>query len=756
MNRRLIQVLILLISTQINAVHLSSNGTGQVLIFPYYTVNGGFNTLINLVNSTSESKAMRVRFREAANGREVFTFNLYLGPHDVWTGGLVKTDEGQGFLTKLISSDSSCTVPEIDQISGLFYQEKYIDEFEDVYGINVKRLHEGFIEVLEMGVLTGDSAAATIIDQEQASAGCSRLQNAWDVSSDDGYWSIDPSVDMLPPSGGIMGNVILIDVNEGVAMNEDATVLDDFSDDILHFNIDNDSPSLADSKMNSAVENNAIIINMDWPTGFEAVSSVLMKSQLSNEYALDTIINAKTDWIVTLPTAHFHTDPIHLQTNEVVAPFTSLLTNNKPGCEPYFVSGLYNREELVPINPPGTIIPGTPTPPPVLPTIPSFCYTTNNISILMEENNTSTPVGIFASNHPAASLDQLNNIIPEHIVTPFNNGWVTVGFSHSAVALDGNSKVYGLPAIGFAVQKYTNAHAGPGLLAQYAGIFKHKSKTIVTGSINQGQLSGMNIAKDNTGQVLLYPYYTVRNGLNTLISVVNTTDQTKALKVRFLEGRNGRPVLDFNLYLSPFDVWTAGLVETSSTSIVGAAFTGQESVKIVTSDTSCTVPTIDRQEFLPFAFSGAYDDGLIQDMIRVTEGSLEIIEMAEVIGEDASAATHGVSGVPESCETLNSNWLPPSGKWVSDPTINMEAPDGTGGLYGSVNIIDVAGGVDMSYDATAIVGYNIETQHHSPGNLLPNLASGTSSTTLIEANGNILQTTWDSPLNAVTALFMQA
>ena len=102
MNRRLIPILILLISTQINAVQLSSNGMGQVLIFPYYTVNGGFNTLINLVNTTSDAKALRVRFREAANGREVFTFNLYLAPHDVWTGGLVKTDEGQGFLTKLI------------------------------------------------------------------------------------------------------------------------------------------------------------------------------------------------------------------------------------------------------------------------------------------------------------------------------------------------------------------------------------------------------------------------------------------------------------------------------------------------------------------------------------------------------------------------------------------------------------------------------------------------------------------------------
>ncbi|MBL4661672.1 MAG: hypothetical protein JKY19_15035, partial [Alcanivoracaceae bacterium] len=584
------------------------------------------------------------------------------------------------------------------------------------------------------------------------SADCSRLQNAWDVSSDDGYWSIDPSIDMLPPSGGIMGNVILIDVNEGVAVSEDATVLDDFSDEVLHFNIDNDSPSLADGKVSSTIDSFGQRINMDWSTGFEAVSSVMMKANVSNEYTLDTSINARTDWIVTMPTAHFHTDPINLANNEVVAPFTSLLDNNKPGCEPYSAL-LYDREELTPTSP--SVPPPAPHPLPP-PPIPSFCYAINDISIRRAETTSSTPVGIFASNHPAAGLNQGNHIIPTHIVTPYDNGWIKLLFIQSVVVLDGNSLIYGLPIIGFAAQKYTNANAVPGLLAQYAGIFKHKSQTVITGSPNQGQLSGMNIAKDNTGQVLLYPYYTVRNGLNTLITVVNTSDQVKALKVRFLEGRNGRDVLDFNLYLSAFDVWTAGLVPTSSTSIVGTGFTGQESVKIVTSDTSCTVPVINGHEFLPFAFSGTYDDGLIQDMVRVTEGSFEIIEMAEVRGEDASAATHGVTGVPESCETLNSNWLPPSGKWFSDPTINMGDPDEFVGLYGSVSIIDVAGGVDMSYDATAIIGFSTAIIHTQPGDLLPNLATGNISTTLIEVNDSVLQTTWDSPLNAVTALFMQA
>ena len=43
------------------------------------------------------------------------------------------------------------------------------------------------------------------------------------------------------------------------------------------------------------------------------------------------------------------------------------------------------------------------------------------------------------------------------------------------------------------------------------------------------------------------------------MSVVNTTASTKAVKVRFREGKNSAEVLDFNVFLSPFDVWTASI-----------------------------------------------------------------------------------------------------------------------------------------------------------------------------------------------------
>ena len=72
------------ISNMANAVYLNPDGLGSVLIYPYYTVNGGNATLLSVVNTTNEGKAVKVRFLEAYNSREVLDFNLYLSPFDVW------------------------------------------------------------------------------------------------------------------------------------------------------------------------------------------------------------------------------------------------------------------------------------------------------------------------------------------------------------------------------------------------------------------------------------------------------------------------------------------------------------------------------------------------------------------------------------------------------------------------------------------------------------------------------------------------
>ena len=74
-----------------------------------------------------------------------------------------------------------------------------------------------------------------------------------------------------------------------------------------------------------------------------------------------------------------------------------------------------------------------------------------------------------------------------------------------------------------------------------------------------GAANAVNVNPDGLGQVLLYSYYTTENGNDTLINITNTTDDAKAVKVRILEAMNSQEVLDFNLYMSPYDVWTAAI-----------------------------------------------------------------------------------------------------------------------------------------------------------------------------------------------------
>src|SRR6185295_3764054 len=158
----------------------------------------------------------------------------------------------------------------------------------------------------------------------------------------------------------------------------------------------------------------------------------------------------------------------------------------------------------------------------------------------------------------------------------------------------------------------------------------------VLGVVDSAQ--AVHINQDGLGQAVVYPYYTVRsspsgNAYVTLLSVVNTTASAKAVKVRFLEGKNSREVLDFNLFLSPNDVWTGAIVGTTN----GA--------RVVTNDNSCVTPSdlfvetrTDGQnplnDFKNYTYTGAFvDSASFASLDRTREGYFEVIEMG-VIDDD--------------------------------------------------------------------------------------------------------------------------
>lgn len=259
------------------------------------------------------------------------------------------------------------------------------------------------------------------------------------------------------------------------------------------------------------------------------------------------------------------------------------------------------------------------------------------------------------------------------------------------------------------------------------------TKAVVAGVVGLAGLGSIaqavNLNPDGLGQVLLYPYYTTQGGNDTLISVVNTSDVAKAVKVRFLEGRNSREVRDFHLYLSPYDVWTAGIF----------AIPGEDRAGLYTRDRSCTVPdivnglgpelgNIGGTYYVPFA-EWAYADldhtaaaPHLGSPARTREGYLEMIEMGNVTGAtQAGWIKHNASGVPANCAALTAAW--DGGVWTADSTTGLSAPNGAGQLFGNAMIVNAAAGTIAGYSADAIEGFNYTILHAPPGDTQPGLES---------------------------------
>ena len=269
----------------------------------------------------------------------------------------------------------------------------------------------------------------------------------------------------------------------------------------------------------------------------------------------------------------------------------------------------------------------------------------------------------------------------------------------------------------------------------------------VAGMANAAQY----VNPEGTGQVLVYPYYTVNNGLNTNYSVVNTTDTTKAVKVRFLEGENTIEVLDFNVYMSPFDVWTGVLVPSVSTQ---AGHVGEASGTHITSDTSCA-PFLNKagQEFLPFAIDADIPAVIAGNtsMQRGTDGHIEVLEMATHAGPAAAAALHSTSsGIPANCGFFAAAWQ--DGVFNEDADLPV-----TGGLFGSASLVNVAEGVAMTYDAIAIDDFWTGDigSHTEPGDLSPSIGNGDVDATIFN-EGVATTSTYPSGIQAVSSLFMRS
>jgi hypothetical protein len=121
---------------------VSNSGTGQALIIPYYTTRNSWVTAINVMNTSDLTLAVKARFREHKNSRDVLDFTVIMSPFDVWTAWLEDTPDGP----RLRTNDVSCTSP--TNVDGaLMSNIAYTGDFEDNGGDGVGRMREGYAEL---------------------------------------------------------------------------------------------------------------------------------------------------------------------------------------------------------------------------------------------------------------------------------------------------------------------------------------------------------------------------------------------------------------------------------------------------------------------------------------------------------------------------------------------------------------------------------------------------------------------------------
>jgi hypothetical protein len=442
------------------AVYVNADGLGEALIYPFYSVEGGNDTLISITNTTSAVKAVKVRVLEGMNSQEVLDFNLYLSPEDMWTAAITRNPNGEGAI--LITNDTSCTVPAIPAGGVAFRNFQYQQDAAAFRGVD--RTREGYIEVLEMGEITGNPTQGTVNLRTAAihgpdgvPANCGAIRAAWGVG---GTWANQPSAGMSAAAGGLYGAGILINVAEGTNASYDAVALDNVFSIVQHTNPGSVLPSLANANDFADVIAGNQVFSLDFEDAIDAVSAVLMRDTISNDYTVEAALTAGTDWVVTFPTKRFYTNGIFTENaqgqlvSDFVNPFTAGWNRSTAtACEAIGIE-LFDREER---RPGDAELDFSPLPPGVPPK--SLC---REVNVVTFENSDV----LFASDRIRLNLD----------TEGFENGWARFTLSGSGryIEAEDGTVLNGLPVVGFGVQKYVNGDLG-GLLSNYAGLLNHKS-----------------------------------------------------------------------------------------------------------------------------------------------------------------------------------------------------------------------------------------------------------------------------------------
>jgi hypothetical protein len=453
-----------------NAVDLNPDGLGQVLIYPYYTVNKSQATIFSVVNTDPvNGKAVKVRFLEGYNSREVLDFNLYLSVNDVWTATITQSGD-ESSAAQVNTTDQSCTDPSVLDNGPVLFRTAAFDGTGPVPADDgpqtADRTREGYMEIISMGDIDPASALAGLITHvDGVPPGCSSVNDSV------------ASAGVVPPTGGLFGEADIVNVGEGTLFAYTADALDGFSATGLYTPPSNLNPSLQDANSAEAVNgvarayvftNGGQLVTADYAFGIDAVSAVYMSDAIYNTYIVSPGLGANTDWIVTFPTKRFYVDDLY-GAGVPFPPFVEAFSGGQSNV--VVVPSIFDREE-------NTVVVQGDFSPPISSQPNSLPFEVNVISFLTQ-TGAGDPSGVLGS------------FLRPNIVPFAQYGWLKLDLTSGdgghqlpgGVTPAGADVTFnGLPTTGYMAYNVINVNAQPGMLANYGGLFRHRASRSCVGT----------------------------------------------------------------------------------------------------------------------------------------------------------------------------------------------------------------------------------------------------------------------------------
>jgi hypothetical protein len=160
------------------------------------------------------------------------------------------------------------------------------------------------------------------------------------------------------------------------------------------------------------------------------------------------------------------------------------------------------------------------------------------------------------------------------------------------------------------------------VIAALGGLGFASSALAIT-TIGGATATALVLNPDGIGHQLIVPYFTVQGDNTTLINITNTDlVNGKVVKVRFRGAANSDDLFDFQVLMSPGDVWTAGISQDAATKIA----------KLSTGDKTCVLPAAVSQPGGNTFATNRVDPTPVKgnSANETREGYIEIINMADI------------------------------------------------------------------------------------------------------------------------------